>query len=171
MKSDPINPTDFPRPPLWESVASLASLAMLLAGNLLLSRFPIAGICMIGVSLALVSWFFVRDLRRRGPRLLAAVAERIARRGFSSDDPISCLAGFGAGTRPADRRFRPDDAACSRRRLCGPQMARTATPRIFPPPLSWHCSDLCAPLELRCGIPLPLTLASDLALSLSSCRP
>lgn len=40
---------------------------MLLAGNLLLSRFPIAGICMIGVSLALVSWFFVWDLRRRSP--------------------------------------------------------------------------------------------------------
>ena len=57
MKSDPINPTDFPRPPLWESVASLASLAMLLAGNFLLSRFPIAGICMIAVSLAFVNWF------------------------------------------------------------------------------------------------------------------
>ena len=67
MKSDPINPTDFPRPPLWESVASLASLAMLLAGTFLLSRFPIAGICMIAVSLAFVSWFFVRDLRRRSP--------------------------------------------------------------------------------------------------------
>ncbi len=67
MKSDPMNPKSFPRAPLWESFASLASLLMLLAGNYLLLRQPVVGLCMIVIALSVVSWLFVRDLRRRTP--------------------------------------------------------------------------------------------------------
>lgn len=67
MKFDPMNPKMVPRAPLWESLASLTLLAVLLAGNYLLLRQPVLGLCMNIAALAGISWLFVRDLRRRTP--------------------------------------------------------------------------------------------------------
>lgn len=67
-----MNPNPFPRAPLWEHIVSLLSLAALLTGNYLLFRMPLPGLLMIVVSLAVVCWLFVRDLRRRTPAGRAA---------------------------------------------------------------------------------------------------
>lgn len=67
MKFDPMNPKMVPRAPLWESLASLSMLAVLLAGNYLLLRHPVLGLSMNIAALAGISWLFVRDLRRRTP--------------------------------------------------------------------------------------------------------